>query len=290
MRAEVVRPLLLAAAALAGALALAAYAPPRATDAAAALGGARPLVVGSLFLRAEALRAQGRLDEVPALYRRILELDPTSSSAVDHLAGILAYDLRTTAPTAEGRVGWWREADTLVAAALVRAPDDALLLTRRADLLLLVPALDSAVADALKAAGRDRDLEALRALRRAAERSAGIPRLGRLHLDLVARHAPRVAAERLADGRGDDAREALAIGDEVLRTRASALADLSLDDAPDAPPASIVLEAGLNLVRRFAADVEASPPRPDDARALLDAYEKYVGRADVVAPLRRRLR
>ena len=65
-----------------------------------AMACARPVVVGSLFLRAEALRKAGRLDEVPALYRRILELDPTSSSAVDHLAGILAYDLRTTAPTA----------------------------------------------------------------------------------------------------------------------------------------------------------------------------------------------
>ena len=289
MNGEVVRPLLLAAVALGGAFALAASTPPPATDAAAALGGARPLVVGSLFLRAEALRAAGRLDEVPALYRRILELDPTSSSAVDHLAGILAYDLRTTAPTAAGRVGWWREADTLVAAAIARSPDDPLLLTRRADLLLLVPTLDQAVAEALTASGRDRDLEALRALRRAAAHSAGIPRLGRLHLELVARHAPRVAAERVADGR-DGAREALAIGDEVLRTRRDALADLALDDAPEAPPASAVLEAGLNLVRRVAADLEASPPRPDDARALLDVYAKYVGRDDVVAPLRRRLR
>jgi hypothetical protein len=127
-------------------------------------------------------------------------------------------------------------------------------------------------------------------LRRAAAPSAGIPRLGRLHLELVARHAPRVAAERLADGRAPDVLEALAIGDEVLRTRRDALADLSLDDAPDAPPASVALEAGLNLVRRVAADLEASPPRPDDARALLDAYAKYVGREDVVAPLRRRLR
>ncbi|MFO0932151.1 MAG: hypothetical protein U1E39_05525 [Planctomycetota bacterium] len=284
------RPLSLAAAAFGGAVALAALVPPPPTDAAAALGGARPLVVGSLFLRAEALRAQGRLDEVPALYRRILELDPTSSSAVDHLAGILAYDLRTTAPTPAGRVGWWREADTLVADALARTPDDPLLLTRRADLLLLVPTLDAAVADALVASGRDRDLEALRALRRAAALSAGIPRLGRLHLELVARHAPRVAAERLADGRAPDVLEALAVGDEVLRTRRDALADLSLDDAPDAPPAAVALEAGLRLVRRVAADLEASPPRLDDARALVDTYEKYVRQADVVAPLRRRLR
>lgn len=290
MNAGLVRPLALAAVALAAAVGLAAGSAPAPSDAAGALGGARPLVVGSLFLRAEALRAQGRLDEVPALYRRILELDPTSSNAVDHLAGILAYDLRTTAPTAAGRVGWWREADRLVADALARSPDDALLLTRRADLLLLVPTLDPAVAEALTASGRDRDLEALRALRRAAERSAGIPRLGRLHLELVARHAPRVAAERLAAGQASAALEALSIGDEVLRTRRDALADLSLDDAPDAPPASVALEGGLNLVRRVAADLEASPPRLDDARALVDAYEKYVGQADVVAPLRRRLK
>jgi tetratricopeptide (TPR) repeat protein len=289
VRAEVVRPLALAAVAVAVAFALSARTPPPAADAAAALGGARPLVVGSLFLRAEALRAQGRLDEVPALYRRILELDPTSSSAVDHLAGVLAYDLRTTAPTPAGRVGWWREADVLVAAALERSPDDPLLLTRRADLLLLAPTLDPAVADALAASGRDRELEALRALRRAAAASAGIPRLGRLHLELVVRHAPRVAAERLAGGRGGGD-EALEIGDEVLRTRREPLAEIFLDDAPDAPPAAIVLEAGLRLVRRVAADLAASPPRLDDARALVETYAKYVGPADVVEPLRRRLR
>jgi len=152
---DVARPLALGAACVGVAWFLAAQAPPPAADAAAALGGARPVVVGSLFLRAEALRKAGRLDEVPALYRRILELDPTSSSAVDHLAGILAYDLRTTAPTGSGRVSWWREADALVSAALVRSPDDPLLLTRRADLLLLVPALDAAVAAAIAESGRD---------------------------------------------------------------------------------------------------------------------------------------
>ena len=194
MTGDVARPLALAAVCLVGAWFLAAQAPPRTTDAAAALGGARPVVVGSLFLRAEALRKAGRLDEVPALYRRILELDPTSSSAVDHLAGILAYDLRTTAPTAAGRVSWWREADALVSAALARSPDDALLLTRRADLLLLVPALDPAVAAAIAAGGRVAD------------------------------------------------------------------------------------------------DLRATPPRRDEARILLAAYEKYVGRSDVIEPLRRRLR
>lgn len=289
MTGDVARPLALGAACVGVAWFLAAQAPPPAADAAAALGGARPVVVGSLFLRAEALRKAGRLDEVPALYRRILELDPTSSSAVDHLAGILAYDLRTTAPTGSGRVSWWREADALVSAALVRSPDDPLLLTRRADLLLLVPALDAAVAAAIAESGRDADLEALRALRRAADVTGGIPRLGRLHLELVARHAPRVAAVRLAEGRVG-VEEALALGDEVLRRRGDVLAELSLDADPDAPPAALVLQAGLHLVRRVAEDLRAAPPRLEEARTLLAAYEKYVGRADVVEPLRRRLR
>lgn len=290
MRAEVARPLALAAAALGAAAVLAARAPaPATSDAASALGGARTVVVGSLFLRAEALRRAGRFDELPALYRRVLELDPTSSSAVDHLAGVLAYDLRTTAPTEAGRVRWWAEADARVREALARAPRDPVLLTRCADLLLVAPALDPAVAAAGRDAGRDLDLEGLRAAAAAAAETADVPRVGRLHLELVARHAPRVAAERLAaHAPGTD--EALRLGRTVLAARAAPLLELYLDPGPDAPPAAVVLDVGLDAVRRVAEALGATPPRPDEARRVVDAYARAVGRPDVVAALRRGVR
>ncbi len=210
---------------------------------------------------------------------------------MDHLAGILAYDLRTTAPTAAGRVGWWREADTLVAAAIARSPDDPLLLTRRADLLLLVPTLDPAVAEALTASGRDRDLEALRALRRARRRTRPGSRASAASTSswspATRRGSPPNAVADRPDGSprpsrsatrccGPGSRRAAPISRSTTRRRLR-------------PPA-VILRGGLNLVRRVAADLEASPPRRDDARSLLEVYAKYVGRDDVVAPLRFRLR
>src|SRR5204863_3640373 len=75
---------LVAVAALCAAAALAAASPPAPSSAGASLGGARVVLVDALFLRAEALRKEGRVDDVPAIYRRILEPDPGSDVAVGH--------------------------------------------------------------------------------------------------------------------------------------------------------------------------------------------------------------
>lgn len=282
-----------ASAALAGALAVGlAVPPPVVRDPAAALGGVRTVVVGSLFFRARALAKEGRLDEVAAAYRRILELDPTSVAATDHLASVLAYDLRLLAPTDEGRVGWWREADALVARASDTLPDDPVLAARRADLLLVTPRLDPAVARALRddeAAGRrDVDGEALRALRAATADERPPARVGRRAIELVARHAPRVAAERFAAGRSPQ--EALALGEEVLLRHGPALSELHLDGDPEGPPALVVLAAGLRVVQRVAEALRGAPPALAEARLLVDTYAEAMGDDPVVVALRARLR
>lgn len=247
-------------------------------------GGARTILAGTLFLRAEALRKEGRVAELPAIYRRILELDPTSVRAIDHLADTLARDLLPLAPTPEGRLGWWREAIGLVDAGLATSDGDPRLRWRRADLLLSVGGAEPAVEAALTKEGRDRELEGLRDLRAAATSVGALPGIGRIHLETVARQAPRIAAERLATKRpGVD--EALAIGADVLRLRPDDLGVLLLD--PGSPwTAGDRLRAGLRLVAEVRDDLAAVPPRTAEARALLDVYAKQLGDDPVARAIR----
>ena len=256
-------------------------------DAAASLGGARVLVVDALFLRAEALRMDGRADEVPPIYRRILELDPGSDAAIDFLADVEAHDLLGLAPSPEARVRWWSEASDLVAQGLRKNPRSARLHWRAAELLLHVPEREPAVAARLEADRRDRKLEALRLLAEAARLSEDIPRLGFLHLDELTRLAPRLAAERLAAlAPRAQVDECLALGREVLRLREDALSQFFFDDRPAGPlPAVLVLRGGLALVGNVRDFLEASPPRRADARGLLDAYVAAVGKDPVASAL-----
>lgn len=262
-----------------------------ASDPAAALGGARPAIVGGLFLRAEALKHEGRVDELPAIYRRILSLDPDNEFAVDYLAETLARDLRTTATTDEGRVAWWTEADALVTRALERSPSSVRLLWRRADLLLVVADGDPAVAAHLARAGRDREKEAIESLREAARLSGSVPRLGRIHLVLLATNVPRLAAARLATPTGSaDAASFLAIGADVLRARRADLADITLGEEPRSASADDVLEAGLALVAGVLDALHASPPDRTRAREIVDRYVSLFGEdraADALRPLLR---
>jgi hypothetical protein len=275
------------AACLAGAAALGALSPPReGAERPAAFGAARVLAVDALFLRADALRSQGRLEEVPGLYRRILDLDPANEGAVDYLADVLARDLRTLAPTAEGRVRWWRAAWDLLADALAKRPGSARLEFRAADLLLLVAAQDAAVSSALAAEGRDRETEGLARLLASIRRAGTLPRWGYLHLDVFVHVAPEIAARRLASG-GAGLEDARAAHDAVERTRAGEHADFLADDEP-ALPALARLRAGRNLVREVRKAIGREDARAA-ARSLLDAYARVYGENGVVAPLRRRL-
>lgn len=258
-------------------------------DPAAGLGGLRTAVVGGMFLRGEALRREGRLDEAVALWQRMLALDPDAVSARDHLADVLAHDLRAAAPDDEVRVRRWRDAEALVDDGLARDPDAVRLLWRKADLLLVVPAGDAVVATALAAAGRDREREAIDALTRAARLAGDVPRLGRIHLELLARTLPRLAAQRLA-ARDASVDGLLRAGAEVLKARRDELDELVLDPEPPYVPASVVLQGGLALVAAVRAAVEARPPRLDEARRLLDGYVSTVGDDRVAEALRPLLR
>jgi hypothetical protein len=277
---------------LAVALAIGATLPRRRTDAAAALGGFRVLWVDALFLRAERLTRAGRLDEVLATYRKILDLDPASDDAVDFLASIEANDLRERAPTDEGRVRWWNAAMDLVEGGLRATPSSSRLRWRAADLLVAVADADPAVARSLAAAGRDREMEALRHLLAAARSTAGIPRLSHLHLHDLARLSPRLAAERMAKGApgppsfGRDVAEALAAGRELALIRAEELSRFPLE-MDDETPAVIRLLAGLQLVDRAGKALSASPPDRAAAKRFLEAYRSEYGRDRVAAAMAR---
>lgn len=253
-----------------------------------ALGGAKPLLVDALFLRADALRREGRADELPALYRRILEIDPGSDVAVDFLADVEARDLGPQAPTPEARADWFEEALSLVETALRRDPRSARLHWRRADLLENVARDDAVVRGRLLARGVDRRLEALRGLAAAARITGSIPRLGRIHLEGAARLAPALAAERLV-ARAPGFEEALRLGDEVLVARRPDLDALVLD--PDDPgPASFRLYGGLALVRLVHERLDARPPAREEAKAAVALYAKTVPNdplPEILAPLLR---
>jgi hypothetical protein len=271
-----VRDVALALACAAGAVALRTSAETPPVSGATALGGLRPLVVDSLFLRAEALRRLGRHDEVATLYRRVLDLEPDSVAAVDFLAATEAYDLRAEAPTEEGRVRWHASATGLVERALARRPEEPRLRWRLANLLVSVPDGDPAVARALERAGRDRTGEALRHLAVSVRDAESLPRLGLQHLDDLARLSPRVAAERLARGEDPDrVDEALAVGEDLFVRRGEALARLLAH--PEARRTAYDrLHAGLTLVRATRA-ARAGEADVAHVRALLAEYREEVG-------------
>lgn len=281
-------PLAFASVALLAAALLGLASPPPPRRPFEALGGAKPLVVDALFLRADALRREGRIDELPALYRRILELDPGSDVAVDFLADIEARDLGPQAPTPQARAAWFEEALSLVEGGLRRDPASARLHWRRADLLEHVARDDALVRERLLARRIDRRLEALRELAAAARLAGSLPRLGRIHLEAAARLAPALAAERLA-ARAPGLEEALRLGDQVLSDRRDDLDALVLD--PDDPgPASFRLYGGLALVRLVAEKLGARPPALDEARAAVALYARSVPNdplPGILAPLLR---
>lgn len=255
----------------------------------AALGGLRTVLVDTWFLRAEALRRAGRVDEVPALYRRILEADPDSETAIDYLADVEANDLRQLAPTARARIAWWDEADAFLTRALAKRPDSARLAFRKAQIRLVAPAQDRELAAELLRRGIDARLEAFRFLADAVERTASLGRAGRVHLVAFAELAPALAAERFAtQGPGLD--EILARGEALLRRRTADFGDFTLEAGPEAWSAGDHLYAGLGVVRTVREWLARRPPDRDGARRILAEYAARFGRSAVVASLERALR
>ncbi len=187
------------------------------------LGGAGVLVVDGLFLRADALRAQGRPEEVPALYRAALELDPHNPVAADFLVSVLAVDLVNDAPDTPERLAWWTEAWALLQRARSKHPDDPSLAMRTADLLLDVPLRHADLLPGVIAAVGDPRVGGLDALLEAARSTPTLPRRGRQHLEWLAFVLPVVAAEQ---GPGTRRDEILARGDDLLTERRETLAQV----------------------------------------------------------------
>lgn len=251
---------------------------------AASLGGLRTVLVDTWFLRAEALRRQGRVDELPALYRRILEADPDSETAIDYLADVEANVLLPLAPTAAARIAWWDEADAFLSRALAKRPGSARLAFRKAQIRLAPPSRDADLAAELTRRGVDARLEAFRFLADSVERAPSLGRAGRAHLDAFARLTPGLAAERYAtNAKGLD--EVLFRGQQVLRSRTAEFGDFTLDTGENALSAGDRLFGGLGIVRAVMELLGRKPPARDDARLFLEKYEKAVGRDDVVVAL-----
>jgi hypothetical protein len=243
------------------------------------MGGLRVVFIDALFLRAEALRAKGRFDEVPALYRTVLALDPGNAAAYDHLAAVTAYDVLPLATTLEDRIEWWNAAYELVVEGLRANPGSARLLYRQFDLFRtasLDRGLRSAVAEWLPE-GEDPELFGLERLGDAVRKASDIPGAGRVHLLAMALWAPQLAAERVAAGRQDAAR-AIAAGRAAVLLRGGILAEMTLPSGLDL---RTYLESGLDAVVEVG--VAATP---EGRRAAFEAYRSKYPDSPLVEGLR----
>lgn len=250
------------------------------------LGGWRVAAVDVLALRAEALRRQGRSDEVPAVYETMVGLDPDNAAATEALADLIATQGLQAAQTDAQRLERWLDAWRLIEAGLATHPGSALL-AMRAGLLLLetveaTPGLEQAVDERLGSAAR-REVLGLAYLRAAAEALEYLPRTGRAHLVALAREAPRLAARALV--RGQDAAEVrarLAAGLDLLRLHPSAVTEIEelIDPTPDAPEGRPIRL--LDRLQAHAALLEAAlgargNGTPAALAPALDAFEARAG-------------
>lgn len=235
------------------------------------MGGVRVMVIDGLFLRAEAERKAGRVEEAAALYESVLELDPANEAAVMFLSNVYVDELMPQVPDVEGRFQWWREARALTLRALGRHPDSAALQAHACQLILAAPRVDQALVGLLEAELERPRLVALRHLRAAVRGAETLPRQGRSHLTTMTVLAPLVAAEGLRDRRAGELAEGLAAGREALRLRGDVLrtmrsADLEVD-------LRRLLELGLEAVEAVR-DVRLRGADPRRAVGLVLAYRE----------------
>ncbi len=218
------------------------------------LGGVRVLASDVLFLRADRLRAEGRYEEVPALYAAVQDLEPDNPAAADFLVAVQAFDLLADAPDGRVRRARWDTAWDLLQRARARYPDDPSLMVREADLLLEVPTLHPDLVPAIDERVPDRALRALRLLLRAAEATPTLPRRGRHHILVLTELVPVLAYQHIQDGTAEDY---LAIGERLLALRPRLLAAMpvltSKDDGETfaTVPRDRFLRLGIDAVREI---------------------------------------
>jgi hypothetical protein len=246
------------------------------------LGGLRVVAVDALFFRAEALRRRGDVEDLPALYNGVLELDPENEPAFDHLAAVYAYDVLPEAREPDDRFGWWTEAWNAVAKGFRAHPNSERLHWRAFDLLTLAASDRDLEPRARAHFDEDPELLGFRHLRKAL-----IAGEGRVQLWYAAFDVPLVAAQRLGGGRGG-VEEILEVGRVALDLRREVLDVMSLpyDEPPEArgpKRLSDFLERSLAAVEEVRRALAAGDR--EAARAAADAYAAGSPKSPTAGPL-----
>ncbi|MFM8980900.1 MAG: hypothetical protein ACKOSS_10640 [Planctomycetia bacterium] len=256
------------------------------------LGGWRVAAVDVLALRADALRREGRSDELVAVYEAMVGLDPGNAAATEALAALLVAEGLRVASSDDERLERWSDGMRLLQAGIVEHPSSALL-AMRAGLLLLedaeaTPGLAQRVEARMGGVG-GRVGTGLAFLAAAAAAEEHLPRTGRAHLVALAREAPRRAAEALVRGApGAEVRallaEAAVLG--ALRSAACAQVEELTDPEPGHPEGRRVA-----LPERLAAhaallEAALAARAAHDSAALARALEAAEARAGATATTR----
>lgn len=242
------------------------------------LGGLRVAVVDALFLRAEAARREGRLDDAIDLYGLVLELDPDDDAAAAYVIDARLDALRLV-PEGVRRLDAWKALYADVSAAHAARSGAPALADVAARTILLPLAFDARLGREIEATLAHPRHVALTWLYRAARATDSLPgiALDRGHLAVFAYLAVEAGAAALLDGDVARQGEAVAWGTEIANLRRQALREMlhmptgdEPGDLASVPTLAEVLAEGLAVL----AAIEARAP---DAVEKLDAYRARVG-------------
>ncbi len=251
------------------------------------MGGMRVVLIDVLFLRADALKKDGRPEEAAALYETIIELDPKNDAAAVHLIDIYVDDLLRREATLEGRMHWWRKARSLLAKALVLNPESALLHYRAFQLVWITPVSHPDLAQPLAQEIERPRFLVLSHLRKAARLTDNIPTRWRLHLRDLSEIAPAFAAEAIGEQQAELFQAAVAAGYDLLDRRRSTLGKMLHVVEVRGHNIGIrrdrFLEAGLQTVAAVREALGASDHRR--AWEVVRQYERFVGSSNALGIL-----
>jgi len=248
------------------------------------MGGLRVMVIDGCFLRAEALRKSGRIEDAAALYQTVLDLDPVNEAASAFLAETYVQELMPQVADLQERFTWWDQARQLLEAALARRPDAFELHARLASLLLDPTLADPALAPLIEARVGGAQRLALRHLARAVRGTETLPRLGRSHLMRAALLAPLEAARALAAGDDEDLAWTRKFAADMLAQRGGVLGDLRLE-AGQATSLRTLLQVGMAAVEAVAA-ARRGRGTVAEAKRGIAAYDALVPGSGLVPALR----
>lgn len=250
----------------------------------ASMGGLRVMVIDALFLRAEAQKKAGRIDDAAALYETVLELDPENEFGTIYLVNTIVDELMPQAPTVEARFSWWKHARELLMRALERRPASGPLNARAGTLILDAAYADEAFRPLLEEELGLPRLVALRNLRVAMHAAGTLPRQGRGHLLRIALITPLIAAKALADESPEVYAEAVATAEETIRRRGAVLAQMRIDERGDGD-LLLVLTRGMQAVEAVRRALDGHTTRAE-VRRRMGAYDALVPENTLTPALR----